>query len=67
MDLNNSPERAFHAINSEGKNVVVTEDGWAGPDEEPNFLIVKFIASSGQAFYGGVGNTLWLDNVRLEM
>ena len=67
MDLNNDPDRAFHAINSRGDNVQVIEDGWAEPGTEPNFLIIKFIASSGQAFYGGVGNTLWIDNVHLEM
>lgn len=67
MDLNNDPDRAFHAINSKGENVQVSEDGWADPGEEPNTLVIKFLASSGQAFYGGVGNKLWLDNVHLEM
>ena len=67
MDLNNDPERAFHAINSKGENVRVTEDGWAEPGTQPDWLVIKFLASSGQAFYGGVGNVLWIDNVRLEM
>ena len=67
MDLNNDPERAFFAVNSDGDKVKVSEDGWAGPDVEPNWLIIKFLASSGQAFYGGVGNILWIDNVHLEM
>lgn len=67
MGLNNDSDRAFHTINSKGENVQVIEDGWAAPGTEPNFLIIKFLASSGQAFYGGVGNTLWIDNIRLEM
>ena len=46
---------------------MVHEDGWAAADEEPNWLILTFLASSEQAFYGGVGNVLWLDNVRIEM
>ncbi|MCX4334461.1 MAG: PCMD domain-containing protein [Bacteroidales bacterium] len=67
MGLNNHPDRAYHTINSKGDNVVVSEDGWADADVQPNFLIIKFLSSCSQAFYGGVGNTLWIDNVRLEM
>lgn len=67
MGLNNNPDRAFYTVNSAGRNVVVSEDGWASADEEPNFIIIKFLSSCNEAFYGGVGNTLWIDNVRLEM
>lgn len=67
MGLNNDPSKAYHTINSRGKNVIVSEDGWADPDETPNFIIIKFLASCNEAFYGGVGNILWIDNVRLEM
>lgn len=67
MGLNNNPERAFHTLNSKGDNVIVSEEGWAAPEEQPNFMIIKFISSCGKAFYGGVGNTLWIDNIRIEM
>ena len=67
MGLNNDPEKAFHAINSQGKDVTVIEDGWAHPMDTPNTLIIKFLSSCGIPFYGGVGNTLWIDNVTLEM
>lgn len=67
MGLNNDPSRAFHAINSRGRNVVVHEEGWASPEEIPNFIIIKFLSSCNEAFYGGVGNILWIDNVHLEM
>ena len=67
MGLMTDPERAIHTINSRGENVTVTEEGWASADEEPNFMIIKFISSCGQAFYGGVGNILWVDNIRIEM
>ncbi len=67
MGLKTDPETAYHALNSKGKNVVVQEDGWAEPGTEPNYLMVHFIASCGKAFYGGVGNTIWLDNVELVM
>lgn len=67
MGLNNDPERAFHTLNGKGDNVIVQEEGWAAPEEQPNFMIIKFISSCGQAFYGGVGNTLWIDNIHIEM
>ena len=62
-----SGTKTMYAKNSRGKKVVVTEEGWADADETPNYMIISFISSIGDAFYGGVGNTLWLDNVKLEM
>ena len=67
MGLKTDPEIAYHALNSKGKNVVVEEEGWAEPGTEPNYMILHFIASCGKAFYGGVGNTLWVDNVEIVM
>lgn len=67
MGLNNDPETAFHALNSRGENVVVEEDGWASPDEEPNYIMIHFISSCGPAFHGGVGNVMWVDNVSILM
>lgn len=67
MGLMTDPERAFHTLNSRGENVTVLEEGWASAEEQPNFMIIKFLSSCGKAFYGGVGNTLWVDNIHLEM
>ena len=67
MGLKTDPEIAYHTLNSRGENVVVEEDGWAEPGTEPNFMMLHFIASCGKAFYGGVGNTLWIDNVEIVM
>lgn len=67
MGLNNDPETAYHTLNSKGRNVVVEEEGWAEEGEQPNYMMIHFIASCGKAFYGGVGNTLWVDNVSLIM
>ena len=67
MGLKNDPESAYHALNSHGRNVIIQEDGWAEPGTEPNYMMLHFIASCGEAFYGGVGNTLWLDNVEIVM
>lgn len=67
MGLKADPETAYHTLNSKGKNVIVEEDGWAEPGTEPNYMMLHFIASCGKAFYGGVGNTLWVDNVEIVM
>lgn len=67
MGLRNNPENAYHALNSRGENVVVLEEGWAGPGTKPDHIMIHFISSCGNAFYGGVGNTLWVDNVELVM
>lgn len=67
MGLKNDPETAFYCINSKGKKVMVQEDGWADPSTQPDYMILTFLASSNPPFYGGVGNILWIDNVRIEM
>lgn len=67
MGLKTDPETRYYARNSKGENVVVEEDGWAEQGTQPNYLMIHFLSSCGKAFYGGVGNTLWVDNVRLVM
>lgn len=67
MGLKNDPETAYHALNSKGENVIIQEDGWAPEDTTPNHMIILFLSSCNKAFYGGVGNTIWLDNVELVM
>ena len=56
---------AYHAINSKGKNVPVQEEGWAGPDESPTHMILSFCSSCGETYTGTLGNTLWVDYVKL--
>ncbi len=67
MGLKTDPESAYHALNSRGKNVIIQEEGWAEPGTEPTHMMIHFISSCGKAFYGGVGNTLWVDNVEIIM
>lgn len=67
MGLKSDPESAYRTINSKGKTVIVQEEGWAAPDTEPTHLIIIFLSSCSEAFNGGVGNTLWIDNVQLIM
>jgi hypothetical protein len=56
---------SFYALNSKGKNVPIKEEGWADPDETPTHIILKFDSSHGGAYIGTIGNTLWVDNVKL--
>lgn len=67
MGLKTDPDLAYYTINSKGKNVVIQEEGWAEPGTEPNHMMIHFISSCGKAFYGGIGNTLWIDNVQIVM
>lgn len=55
----------FCALNSKGQNVPIQEEGWADADETPTHIILKFDSSSGGAYVGTIGNTLWIDNVKL--
>lgn len=67
MGLKTDPETAYRALNSEGEVVMIQENGWAEPGTQPTHMMIHFISSCGQAFYGGVGNTLWIDNVEVVM
>ena len=67
MGLFNGTEQDLYAVNSKGRTVRVIEEGWAEADEEPNYLIIRFLSSCEKAFHGGLGNTLWIDNIKLVM
>ena len=67
MGLKNDPETAYHTLNSKGQDVMVLEEGWAPASTQPTHLVLHFISSCGKAFYGGVGNVLWVDNVEIVM
>lgn len=54
-----------YARNSKGKMVPVKEVGWGAANEIPTHLVLQFDSSHGGAYVGSVGNTLWVDNVRL--
>ena len=44
----------------------VKEIGWASANETPTHMVLQFDSSHGGAYIGSVGNTLWVDNVRVE-
>lgn len=54
-----------YARNSKGKMVKIIEEGWADEDETPTHICLQFDSSHGGAYVGSVGNTFWVDNVRL--
>lgn len=54
-----------YAKNSKGKMVRIIEEGWGTANDTPTHLILAFDSSHGGAYVGSVGNTLWVDNVRL--
>ena len=54
-----------YARNSRGKMVPVHEVGWGSAGDTPTHLVLQFDSSHGGAYVGSVGNTLWIDNVRL--
>lgn len=53
------------AVNSKGKSTPIQEVEWADADETPTHIIIWFSSSDGKAFYGGIGNVLWVDNIKL--
>ena len=64
MDLKNK-DIVYYCRNSHGEIVPIQENGWAEPDEEPTHIIIWISSSCGEAFYGGLGNTFWVDNFKL--
>ena len=58
-------ENTKYARNSKGAMVPVKEVGWAAANETPTPIVLQFDSSHGGAYIGTVGNTLWVDNVRL--
>ncbi len=58
-------DTSYCTINSKGESVSIQEIGWADEDETPTHIIVWITSSNGAAFWGGIGNTLWVDNFKL--
>lgn len=62
MGLKNG-DSAYYCLNSKGRSVPILEEGWADADDTPTHAIVWISSSCGKAFYGGLGNKFWIDNV----
>lgn len=59
-------EHAYWCRNSKGRMVPIREIGWAEADEQPTHMILQISSSYGGAYVGTVGNSLWVDNVKLR-
>lgn len=53
-----------YAKNSKGKMVPIKEE-WGSASDTPTHIMLQFDSSHGGAYVGSVGNTFWVDNVRL--
>ena len=58
-------ESSYYCRNSKGKMVPVIEVGWGKPDEQVTHMLVMASATCGTAYVGGLGSTLWIDNIAL--
>lgn len=56
----------LYALNSRGERKPILEDGWADENTPVTHAVLQIMAGSRGAFVGALGNTLYIDNVRLE-
>ena len=59
-------DRTLYALNSRGQRKPILEEGWAEAGSPVTHAVLQITAGSQGAFVGALGNTLWIDNVRLE-
>jgi len=65
MGLFNGDNRLY-AVNSRGKSVPILEEGWAAEDAPCTHAILQISSGSRSGYTGALGNTLWVDNLRME-
>ena len=61
-----SGEKTLYAVNSRGKRVPIREEGWASPGTPCTHAVLQISSGSQGGFTGAPGNTLWVDNLRME-
>ncbi len=59
-------KKSLYAVNSKGKRVPILEEGWADADAPVTHAILQLSSGSCEEFVGEPGNTLWVDNIRME-
>ena len=59
-------ENIMYTTNSKGKRVPILEEGWADADTPCTHAVMQISSGCQGGFTGAPGNTLWVDNVRLE-
>ena len=58
--------QGLYALNSRGQRKPILEEGWGDADAPVTHAVLQITAGSRGAFTGALGNTLWVDNIRLE-
>lgn len=58
-------ENSYYTRNSKGKIVPIQETSWADAGEQPTHIMVQMSSSYDGAYVGTIGNSLWIDNVKL--
>lgn len=56
---------SYYAKNSKGEMVPVHEVGWADKDTPVTHMVLMLSSGCYGAYIGSLGNSLWVDNVRL--
>lgn len=59
-------DASLYTVNSRGEKVPILEERWADADAPVTHAILQISSGCGENFTGEVGNTLWVDNIRLE-
>jgi hypothetical protein len=61
-----SGEKTLYATNSKGRRVPVREEGWAAADAPCTHAVLQISSGCQGGFTGAPGNTLWVDNLKME-
>lgn len=59
-------EKTLFGVNSKGKSVPIKEEGWAAADTPCTHAVLQISSGCQGGYTGAPGNTLWVDNLRLE-
>ena len=61
-----SGRKTLYALNSRGQKKPIIEEGWADENTPCTHAVLQITAGCHGAFIGALGNTMWVDNIRLE-
>lgn len=56
----------FYTRNSRGEMTVINETQWGDDSDTPTHMILLISSGCQGAYTGALGNTLWVDNIRME-
>lgn len=56
----------FYTRNSQGDMTPIHEIGWGDESDSPTHMILMLSSGCHGAYTGALGNTFWVDNVRME-